>query len=462
MTSSGELGSEGGREALSVSAAVGLAKTALEDVVVRLVGEVSELSAKAGYKAVYFTVKDRSAALPCMMWNNRYQASGVELRVGALVELTGRFTLYAAKGRMNFDVFGVALAGEGRLRMQVAELARRLEAEGLMAPERKRALPRYPRAIGLVTSPRGAAVHDVLRTLRRRYPMARVLLAGVPVEGAQAPAQLAEGLRRVAGAGAEVVLLVRGGGSFEDLMPFNDEGLARAVAACPVPVVTGIGHEPDTSIADMVADLRASTPTAAAAAVAPDTGALRQRVEALGAALHGAQRLRLAADRRRLDALAHLPLFSEPMRLVEADAQALDDCARRLASALPQALAADRHRVERLADSLGRLLAQATVRPGQRIALAREGLGRAGATLLGPFERSLAVQAARLHDLSPLALLGRGWAIARSREGAVVASVGAVAVGDPLELTVADGRIACDVAAIERIETVIEPWEERP
>ena len=190
MTSSGELGSEGGHEALSVSAAVGLAKTALEDVVVRLVGEVSELSAKAGYKAVYFTVKDRSAALPCMMWNNRYQASGVELRVGALVELTGRFTLYAAKGRMNFDVFGVALAGEGRLRMQVAELARRLEAEGLMAPERKRALPRYPRAIGLVTSPRGAAVHDVLRTLRRRYPMARVLLAGVPVEGAQAPAQL--------------------------------------------------------------------------------------------------------------------------------------------------------------------------------------------------------------------------------------------------------------------------------
>ena len=208
----GAQGAEAGRpDALSVSAAVGLAKAALEDVVVRVIGEVSELSNKAGYKAVYFTVKDQKAALPCMMWNNRYQASGVALSVGALVELTGRFSLYAAKGRMNFDVFSVELAGEGRLRMQVAELARRLQAEGLMAPERKRALPRYPKTIGLVTSPRGAAVHDVLRTLRRRYPMARVLVAGVPVEGAAAPARLAEGLRRVADAGAEVVLLVRGG-----------------------------------------------------------------------------------------------------------------------------------------------------------------------------------------------------------------------------------------------------------
>ena len=142
MTSAEAGGAGGeGREALSVSAAVGLAKTALEDVTVRLIGEVSELSAKAGYKAVYFTVKDQKAALPCMMWNNRYQDSGVELRVGAVVELTGRFTLYAAKGRMNFDVFSVALAGEGRLRLEVANLARKLQAEGLMAPERKRPPP---------------------------------------------------------------------------------------------------------------------------------------------------------------------------------------------------------------------------------------------------------------------------------------------------------------------------------
>ena len=159
--------------ALSVSAAMGLAKNALEEVVVRLVGEVSEVNDKPGYKAVYFTVKDEKASLPCMMWMNRYQASGVALSVGALVELTGRFSLYAAKGRMNFDVFSVSLAGEGQLRLQVANLARELEAMGLMDPARKRPLPAYPETIGLVTSPRGAAVHDVLRTLRRRYPLAR-------------------------------------------------------------------------------------------------------------------------------------------------------------------------------------------------------------------------------------------------------------------------------------------------
>lgn len=141
--------------ALSVSAAMGLAKNALEEVVVRLVGEVSEVNDKPGYKAVYFTVKDEKASLPCMMWMNRYQASGVALSVGALVELTGRFSLYAAKGRMNFDVFSVSLAGEGQLRLQVANLARELEAMGLMDPARKRPLPAYPEAIGLVTSPRG-------------------------------------------------------------------------------------------------------------------------------------------------------------------------------------------------------------------------------------------------------------------------------------------------------------------
>ena len=188
--------------ALSVSAAMGLAKNALEEVVVRLVGEVSEVNDKPGYKAVYFTVKDEKASLPCMMWMNRYQASGVALSVGALVELTGRFSLYAAKGRMNFDVFSVSLAGEGQLRLQVANLARELEAMGLMDPARKRPLPAYPETIGLVTSPRGAAVHvrpfawrqgervldDVLPharfdfALNRRVPFEHLVLFGIGMD----------------------------------------------------------------------------------------------------------------------------------------------------------------------------------------------------------------------------------------------------------------------------------------
>ena len=182
---------------LSVSQAMALAKGALEACTVTLIGEVSEVSNKAGYKAVYFTVKDEGASLPAMMWNNRYTAAGVELRVGMLVQLTGRFTLYAAKGRMNFDVFSLSLAGEGDLRQKVANLAKKLQAEGLMDPARKRPLPSYPQTIGLVTSPRGAAVHDVLRTTKRRYPSARILLAGVPVEGTDAPKYLCQALQTV-------------------------------------------------------------------------------------------------------------------------------------------------------------------------------------------------------------------------------------------------------------------------
>lgn len=466
--------------ALSVSAAMALAKGALEGVTVRLVGEVSELSAKPGYKAVYFTVKDASASLPCMMWNNRYQAAGIELRVGALVELTGRFTLYAAKGRMNFDVFSAALAGEGNLRLKVADLARRLAAEGLTEPSRKRPLPTLPQVIGLVTSPRGAAVHDVLRTLRRRYPLARVVLAGVPVEGTGAPAALIEGMQRVVMGGAEVVLLVRGGGSFEDLMPFNDEGLARAIAAMPVPVVTGIGHEPDTSIADMVADVRASTPTAAAEAVAPDRAALAALLDARARALASSVGRRLERTRLLLDRMALRPLFSEPERLLAADAQALDDLSARLAQALPDALSADRRELAALRDALARLLPAAVApharrafdaasaltrlgpalaeRPAQRVFALLGRLAYQGDALPRRFRAELAMAAARLEDLSPLAVLARGFSIARDGSGAVVRSVADVSPGDVLAVTVSDGRLDCLVRSA--CAAPIEPWKE--
>ncbi|MFR5000086.1 MAG: exodeoxyribonuclease VII large subunit, partial [Slackia sp.] len=188
------------------------AKDSLEALTVVLIGEVSEVNAKAGYKAVYFTVKDAGASLPCMMWLNRYRQSGVELAVGRRVELTGRFTLYAPKGRMNFEVFSVSVAGEGDLRQKVAQLARDLEREGLMDAGRKRRVLRMYEHIGLVTSPRGDAVHDVMRTMRRRFPLTRISLAGVAVEGAHAATGMAEALASCAAAGCEAILLVRGGG----------------------------------------------------------------------------------------------------------------------------------------------------------------------------------------------------------------------------------------------------------
>lgn len=442
-------------DALSVSAAMALAKSALEGVTVRMVGEISELSNKAGYKAVYFTIKDQSASLPCMMWNNRYQASGVSLSVGALVEITGRFTLYAAKGRMNFDVFSLSLAGEGRLRMQVAELAKRLSAEGLMDASRKRPLPSYPERIGLVTSPRGAAVHDVLRTLRRRYPMVKVLLAGVPVEGAQAPRCLQEGLRCVVAQGAEVVLLVRGGGSFEDLMPFNDEGLARSIAACPIPVITGIGHEPDTSIADMVSDLRASTPTAAAEAVAPDITALEDHLDAR--ARHVSARLmgRIERAQLRLDGVSSKELFARPGSLFAPYALALDDFSSRLPVAIPRALEKDRMQL---------LVKEAQLRNSIPVNLSRhriafEGrsakLFRSAEGMVSDYQSQLGLSASRLSDLSPLSVIARGYGLARGEDGSIVKSVSQVEPGDGLTVQLADGELRARVESKKRIDTFV-------
>lgn len=422
-----------------------LAKGALEDITVRVIGEVSELSNKPGYKAVYFTIKDTNASLPCMMWNNRFKAAGVEMTVGSLVELTGRFTLYAVKGRMNFDVFSLSLAGEGELRMRVANLAKALRAEGLMAPERKQRLLRFPQTIGLVTSPRGAAIHDVLRTLRRRYPMAKVLVAGVPVEGANAPAALIEGMQRVVAGGAEVVLLVRGGGSFEDLMPFNDEMLARTIAEMPVPVVTGIGHEPDTSIADMVADVRASTPTAAAETVAESLSDTAGRLDAIGRSLCGAMERRLAQAEHRLERFALLPLFREPIRLLETDAQRIDELSGQLHDALPRMMEADKGKLAVLQARLLPVLApqmgerrSRTTTLQQRMALAGKGFGQR-------FEAALSQAAARLEDLSPLSVLARGYAMASDAHGGIVRSVDAVDVGDDITVRVSDGRLLCTV-----------------
>lgn len=436
---------EGLSDAMSVTAAMALAKESLESVVVRIIGEVSEVSVKPGYKAAYFTVKDSSASLPCMMWNNRYRASGIDLAVGQLVEITGRFTLYAAKGRMNFDVFSVALAGEGDLRMKVANIAKKLAAEGLTDPARKLALPQFPERIGLVTSPRSAAVHDVLRTLRRRYPIATVLLAGVPVEGADASRQIVEGMRAVYRGSPDVILVVRGGGSFEDLMPFNDESLARAIAACDIPVVTGIGHEVDTTIADMVSDFRASTPTAAAEAVSPSGESLESLFSSSQATLRTNVRLALERAASRVDRLAARPLFGDPMLLFAADAQALDIASDRLARALPDQLDRGHAEIESLRDRFIRALPLRIERDWLEASSSRDRLVRAGSTLTDRFDYDIRRAASRLADLSPVNTIARGYSITRDSCGAIVRRVEEAPVGSAIEVTVSDGVLECEV-----------------
>lgn len=437
-------------EPLSVSAAMSMAKGALESVVVRLVGEVSELSVKPGYKAVYFTIKDEQASLPCMMWNSRYQKAGVEMRIGQLVELTGRFTLYEAKGRMSFDVFSVALAGEGDLRMRVAALAKKLEDEGLMDPRRKKPIPVMPEKIGLVTSPRGAVVHDVLRTLRRRFPSAHVYLAGVPVDGPGAAQGIIQGMREVYKAKVEVIVICRGGGSFEDFMPFNDEALARAIAACPTPVVTGIGHEPDTCIADMVADLRASTPTHAAMAISPSQEDLRSALDMRAQALYERMSRKIERCGSQLQRAADRPLFTEQDRLLSQLAQTLDIQSDRLVRAIPSALDRDATALSQACARLLAVIPQAVQRQSVHLENRVERLRVAGDMSLQRFAQDIRVHAARLHDLSPLAVLGRGYAVARTESGAIVKSVDQAPPGSSLGVTVADGVLDCVVHSSSR------------
>lgn len=414
--------------ALTVSEAMAMAKRALESLTLRVVGEISEFTDRPGYKAVYFTLCDGSAVMPCLIWRDAYEASGVQLRSGMLVEVTGGMTVYAPKGRMQFQARTVAAAGEGSLRLQVAALARKLEAEGLLRPERKRALPTYPERIGLVTSPRGKAVHDVILTLRRRYPVAELVIAGVAVEGAGAVDHIVEGLRAIGEAGVEVVILARGGGSYEDLMPFNDESVARAVASCPVPVVTGIGHEPDTSIADMVADVRASTPTAAADTVAPSSEEVTARFLSVGGLL--ARGLRHAAQRaaRRLAALETRPVLSDPRTLLLAPAQRIDIAASGLGRALPLRVARER----------------------ERLTLAQRELPRAIATVTARQQERAKLLAARLEDLSPLGILARGYAVCYDESGRrVVRSAGDVDAGDRIRVRLHQGVAGCLVESVD-------------
>ena len=419
------------QRAVSVTEAMMSAKQALENVRIRVVGEVSEFNDKPGYKAAYFTVSDGGASMPCLMWRDQYEAGGVKLRCGMLVELSGNFSAYVPKGRMQFTVRSLSLAGEGNLRLQVAALAQRLANEGLMRPERKRGLLRYPQRIAVVTSPRGKAIHDVLRTLRRRYPMAEILVAGVTVEGEGAVAAIVGGLRMAGSCSADVVLLVRGGGSYEDLMPFNSEEVARAVSSCPMPVVTGIGHEPDTSIADMVSDVRASTPTAAAEAVAPSMDELDSALTKERRALQRALQTRVQAAAHRVARLAERPVLRDPHAVLGAAAQAIDLAGMRLRRALPAQLVRD---VQRLQYARGRL-----VRLGPRL------IERPGA--------SISLASARLENLSPLAILSRGYAATFGEDGrTVIKSIQQVRIGDCVNVRVSDGRISATVVGTRSLE----------
>lgn len=464
-------------KACTVTQAMNLAKRGLEQIRLVVVGEICELSDKPGYKAVYFTVRDESSVMPCIIWRNVYNASGVQLANGALVEMTGTFSAYPARGSLQFSVRKLSAVGEGNIRVQVAQLARKLEAEGLMDPSRKRRIPALPQRIGVITSPRGKAIRDVMRTLRRRYPLGEVMVYGVPVEGEGAAQFMCEALEAAQSThpAPDVILLVRGGGAYETMMPYNDEGLARAIAACTIPVVTGIGHEPDNFIADMVADRRFSTPGTAAEGVAMSVEELFGKVENATKALDKAYSQRLDAMRYRIGRLLDRPLWKDPNYLLGDYLQDIDNVQGRLSRALPGALQQDKVALEGLEQRLERAIPDALERQSARLSQIRIELDRAVSAILSSQRRELekaeasarhagsaimakpaeqlALAAAKLDALSPLKTLSRGYSITYARDGvSIVKRAGDAVPGDKVEVRVEDGRLECTVDAVRQLK----------
>jgi exodeoxyribonuclease VII large subunit len=367
-----------------------------------VVGEISNL-ARPSSGHLYFTLKDASAAIPCVMWRSQVQHLQLTLRDGMAVEVHGSLSIYEAGGKVQIYTDTIRPAGEGRLYQEFLRLKALLEAEGLFDPLRKRPLPEFPHTIGIVTSPTGAALQDMLNTLRRRFPLAEVIIAPTAVQGEEAPTGIVRALGELNRlAQPDVILLARGGGSLEDLWAFNDERVVRAVVASDAPVITGVGHETDFTLSDFAADLRAPTPTAAAELATPNLADVQLALAEAGASLTQLEVSYFAACRRELDSLQNRLLYQSPLSQVRNNRQRLDEMAHRAATAALHALEVQRLRLHALNG--------------------------------------------RLVSLSPQSALGRGFAIVtRAADGAVVRSLRQVSPGDAIHVQVSDGSLAAKV-----------------
>jgi len=409
-------------------------------------GELSNV-AKPASGHLYFTLKDSGAQVRCAMF--KMKASVLRFRPvdGMQVLLRAKVGLYEPRGEFQLVAEYMEPAGEGALQREFEQLKARLDAEGLFDPARKRALPRYARRIGVVTSATGAAIRDVLSVLARRWPLADVEILPVPVQGREAPPAIVAMLRKAsASARYDVLLLARGGGSLEDLWAFNDEAVARAIHASAVPVVSAVGHEIDFSIADFVADLRAPTPSAAAELLVPDAVAVDRHLRQLQQRLATLQQRRMQGNAQRVDHLLARLQAQRPQARLQRDRERLVHLHRRLLGAMREQ---QQRRQSQLDRARSRLLGQ---HPQQRLPLLRHRLGELTQRLRHAIERRLErdrltlQQAARaLHTVSPLATLERGYAILFDEAGKVLRSTQGVEAGTALRARLADGELGLRV-----------------
>ncbi len=407
-------------------------------------GEISNLT-RAASGHIYFTLKDPGGQVRCTIWRNKAQLLGFRPENGQKVEARALATLYEARGDYQLNVETLRLAGQGRLFERFLELKARLEQEGLFRPETKRPLPAFPRRIAIVTSPQAAALRDVLTTLARRAPQVALTLFPTPVQGEGAAPQIAQALAQASAAGPDLIILCRGGGSMEDLWAFNDEAVARAIRACIPPVVSGVGHETDFTIADFAADLRAPTPTSAAEQACPDRQALATRLENLARSLRRPLENRLRQWEQRLDNLAaRLP---SPGRQLATRRERLDELAQRLVRARRQHQETRLRQLQHLAYRLDHQRPELGARRETMDILALR-LGHAWQQRQQHWAGRLQQAAQGLRQLDPHAVLARGYAMVFDAAGQAVRDAGELNSGDRLQVVLARGEAQVQVTQV--------------
>lgn len=410
-------------------------------------GELSSLS-RPSSGHWYFSLKDKKCQVRCAMFRGANQRVRSIPKEGDQIRIRGKVTLYENRGDFQIIVEHIEPAGLGALQQAFEALKRKLQGEGLFDPARKKPIPAMPRHIGVVTSPTGAAIHDILTVLARRCPAIPVTLYPTAVQGQAATQDIVRAIRNAQSHGvADVLIIGRGGGSLEDLWCFNEEAVARAIADCTLPTVSAVGHEVDVTIADFVADLRAPTPSAAAEKISPDLGHwLRQLAE---------QELRLgnaarAALKRFSVQLEHLRTrLRDPRRDLQEKAQRMDELEIRLGKAMTQRLERLELRSSHLAQRLNmqsprKLLAA----NGEKVTAIERGLSAAIQALLANRRNTMEHLAQTLNVVSPLATLGRGYAIVRAPDGSIVREASGLSPGDRISARVAHGDIDAEVISV--------------
>jgi exodeoxyribonuclease VII large subunit len=457
---------EAERRPLSVSELTSQVRGAIENrfASVWIEGEISNFhTASSGHW--YFTVKDEGAQLRATCFR------GVNCRIrfrpsdGLLVRVRGKLTVYEPRGEYQMTVEALDPVGAGALRVAFEQLKERLAAEGLFDEELKRELPVLPRRVGVVTSPTGAAIRDIIRTVERRTRTVSILLAPTRVQGEGAGREIARAirvlnehhLRALAEARGEdcvdVIIVGRGGGSSEDLWAFNEEEVARAIRSSVVPVISAVGHETDFTISDFAADVRAATPTAAAEIVAEREDEIGGYVERLTHAFVNAARYRLLVERARVQEAAMSPGFDEVRMRLRVAREELNDARRGLERRAAELNRAARRRLEAVAAKLSPAqMSSAASRTRVRLTLEGAALEAAARARLEDARSRLVVAVASLDAMSPLAVLGRGYALAQDARGRVLRSTSSVRTGERVRVRLSEGSLRCRVEEVEGVE----------